>query len=668
MKKIAILFLLSVLLIDISPAQVNGPMSGSDFCSRKKSSPNYLGVQSKNNLADLPHSYDVLDYKLNLDIYDCFFSPYSHYYRAKNTITFKVDSALNSISLNSVSTSMVIDSVRLAGVSFIQNGDILTIQLNRTYGTGETAQVRISYHHLDAEDGAFHVDGGFVFSDCEPEGARKWFPCWDKPSDKATLDLTAKVPLAARLGSNGGLADSTINADTLTYHWVSTDKISTYLMVLTSRLNYNIDIVPWHKISNPSIVVPLRFYYNPDDSVAYVKAIEGIMGDMTTYYSENFCEHPYQKNGFATLNNEFPWGGMENQTLTSLCPNCWYSSVVSHEYAHQWFGDLVTCATWADIWLNEGFATWTEAFWIEKTGGYTGYKSTINNDAWYYLQNNPGWPISDSNWAVTTPSNDILFNYYITYAKGACVLHQIRYMLGDTLFFHTLQAYVNDPALRFGNAKIGDFNAKVNEVTGQNYDWYFHDWIFQPNHPTYINTYNIQDLGTGQWKVNFFVSQDQGDPAFFRMMLELRVLFENGTDTIFRVMNDVNYQQYSFLFDKKPIRLYFDPNNQIVLKEASTLVGNGEQPKPEGFFLFPNAPNPASSTTRIIFSVDNPAGVKIDVMDIFGRVVATPVDGIFDSGKHFIDLDCKLLGSGVYYIRMSVNGISQTRKMVITGF
>ena len=85
---------------------------------------------------------------------------------------------------------------------------------------------------------------------------------------------------------------------------------------------------------------------------------------MTTY-SELFGEHPFEKNGFATLNNQFVWGGMENQTLTSLCPNCWDEGLISHEFAHQWFGDMITCATWADIWLNEGFATYTEALWLE---------------------------------------------------------------------------------------------------------------------------------------------------------------------------------------------------------------------------------------------------------------------------------------------------------------
>jgi aminopeptidase N len=662
MKRKIILVFLAVLTAGFVSAQVTSQMSGAEYCSHRKSIlPSYRS-QQKDALANLPHSYDVQNYTLDLDIFHCFMTPFPQDYAAKNTITFMVDSTLNSIQLNCIATSMTVDSVRMAGTSFSQDGDILTVQLDRTYNPGETVQVRISYHHLDVEDGGFNASGGFVFTDCEPEGARKWFPCWDKPSDKATLDLTAKVPLGARLGSNGGLADSTINGDTLTYHWVSTDKIATYLMVLTSRLNYKIDIVPWHKISNPSVIVPLMFYYNNGETPQY---IESILGDMTTYYSENFCEHPFQKNGFATLNEEFIWGGMENQTLTSLCPDCWYESIVSHEYAHQWFGDLVTCATWADIWLNEGFATWTEAFWVEKSSGYTGYKSLISSDANAYLMNNPGWAISVPDWAVNTPDNSILFNYYVTYAKGACALHQLRYLLGDTVFFQVMQNYVNDPTLRFGPATIADFNAKVNAASGQNYDWYFNDWIFQPNHPSYQNTYNVQDLGGGQWSVNLFVTQNQADPAFFRMRFPIRILFENGTDSIFSIMNDVNYQQYSFLFDKKPVRLYFDQENMVVLKEATTLVGEAELAG-LGYNLMQNFPNPAGDQTRIIYETDQPGNVRIEILDMTGRILTVPFDEVKPAGKYHLDLNCSDFASGVYYYRIIVNGISQTKKMIIT--
>ena len=132
------------------------------------------------------------------------------------------------------------NAVSLSGVSFTHASNIVTINLDRTYNPNEIVNVRIDFQHLNVTDHSFYTGNGGVFTDCEPEGARGWFPCWDKPSDKATLDLTVKVPANAKLGSNGKLMDSTITGDSLFYHWRSRDNIATYLMVMTGKVNYNL--------------------------------------------------------------------------------------------------------------------------------------------------------------------------------------------------------------------------------------------------------------------------------------------------------------------------------------------------------------------------------------------------------------------------------------------
>jgi aminopeptidase N len=664
MKKIIMLCLVSLFTSSLVQSQETRE-SGAYYCSQKKSAMSQESFSALKETLTLgpTHTYDVLSYTMSLNVYNSFFSPYPKNFAAKTTILLKVDSTLNFIKLNAVNASLTIDSVRLAGVSFTHTGNILTIQLNRTYNPEEQLQVRVCYHHNNITDGAFYANGGFVFTDCEPEGARHWFPCWDKPSDKALLDMTVKVPATAKCGSNGALVDSTINGDTLTYHWASAQPLATYLMVLTSRLNYNLDIIYWHKLSNPADSIPLRFYFNPGEDPSY---IESILPDMTTYYSQNFIEHPFQKNGFASLNDDFGWGGMENQTLTSLHPNYWYEGVVSHEYAHQWFGDMITCGTWADIWLNEGFATWMEAFWIEKNGGYSGYINDIHSDASDYIVNNPGWAISVPDWAINTPPVGILFNFYITYEKAACALHQVRYLLGDTLFFQMMQAYCADTNLKFKAATIADFNAKVNEVSGTNYDWYFADWIYQPNHPVYQNKYNFEDLGTGQWHVNFQASQVQTNPAFFRMMLNFRVIFADLTDTTFRVMNDVNNQTFTWTFNKQPIQFNFDPNDEIVLKQGTTVLGVSGPEKLEGFHLYQNIPNPVANTTKIVYELNKDCHVHLDIMDISGKIVASPVDENAVQGKHWVDVDCSMFAPGIYYYTMQAGDYKQTRKMIIT--
>ncbi len=664
MKNIILLCFLSLFASSMIRPQITRE-SGAYYCSKKKSAMSQQSLETmKEMLTGGPkHTYDVLSYTMCLNIYNCFFSPYPKDYAANTIILIKVDTSLDYIDLNADTTSLKIDSVRMAGVSFTHIDNILTVQLDRTYNPGEQFQVKIYYHHNDVIDDAFYASGGHVFTDCEPEGARHWFPCWDKPSDKAFLDITVKVPAEAKCGSNGALVDSVLNGDTLTYHWSSAQPVATYLMVLTARLNYNLDIIYWHKISNPNDSIPLRFYYNPGEDPDY---IESILPDMATYYSKNYIEHPFQKNGFATLDNDFPWGGMENQTLTSLCPNCWNEDIVSHEFAHQWFGDMISPGTWADIWLNEGFATWSESFWTEKKTSYTGYLSEIQDDALTYFAQNPGWPIYIPEWAIRTPTIDSLFNFAITYEKSACVLHQIRYMLGDTLFFHTLQAYCADTNLKFKSAVTADFNAKVNEISGSNYDWYFNDWFLQPNHPVYQNKYDFDSVGNGQWNVNFLASQTQINPAFFRMILNFRVIFSDLSDTTFRAMNDTNNQVFTWTFKKKPIQFDFDPNDEIVLKQGTTVLGNSEPSTLEGFYLYQNMPNPITNATKIVYEIKTDSHVHLDIMDISGKIIASPLDENAVSGKHWIDIDCSLLAPGIYFYTMQAGDYRQTRKMILT--
>jgi aminopeptidase N len=615
------------------------------------------------------HSFDVLNYTLYLNIYNNFLLPYPKSFTATNTITFRVDSTLNSIQLNASNFSLVVDSVALAGKTFSLDllSDILTIGLDTTHKPNDTVQVKIYYRHKDIVDGAFYASGGMVFTDCEPEGARRWFPCWDRPSDKATLDLTAKVPASVKLGSNGKLVDS-LRADTSCYyHWASRDPIATYLMVISAKVGYNLDIVYWPRPSNPSDSIPIVFYWNTGESIASLNNIKTKILPMTSRYSALFGEHPFEKNGFATMasGSGFIWAGMENQTLTSLCPNCWSENLVSHEFAHQWFGDMISPGTWADVWLNEGFATYCESLWYEYTGGYASYKSDINSDAGGYLGNNPGWPIYNPQWAVTTPSINTLFNTEITYYKGACVLHMLRYVLGDSLFFASIKGYATDSNFRLQNSVTDDFIQKISTVSGQNLSWFFDEWLKQPNHPIYQNTYSID---TSTRKVNFKIQQTQKNPPLFTMPVEIRFSFANGPDTTVRVMNSAISQQYSFTFTRMPTAAVFDPNNNIVLKVAATVEVTGirrENLAAVHFELDQNYPNPFNPTTNLRFTIADFRFVTVKVYDILGKEVATLVNGEMNPGRYTVRWDAGNLPSGVYFYRLQAGQFAETKKLVL---
>jgi len=671
MKKILFSIIVFMTILNLGYTQDYSGLRGSEVCSMKRmkiTHPENYFQDSPNSPNTPRHSFDVLNYKLNVDLYSCYFSPYPKNFKATNIITFRVDSTLNNIKLNANNTSLTIDSLRLlsgTNLTFTHTSNILTINLDRTYNVGEIVDIKINYRHNNVTDASFYNSGstGYVFTDAEPEGARGWFPCWDRPSDKATVDITAKVPSTVRLASNGRLNDSTVTGDSIYYHWISRDPLSTYLTVMTSKVGYTINIVYWHPPSHPLDSIPLRLY---SPTTASSSAIAAILPTATTYFSNAFGEMPFEKNGFCYVPNSagFTWGGMENQTLTTI--NSWSENTTLHEYAHQWFGDMITCASWSNIWLNEGFATWNESYWAERTGGYSAYKSMINSDASSYLSSNPGWAISVPTWDVTTPDANTLFNYQITYCKGSCVLHLLRYTLGDSLFFRGMKAYATDTTnFKLKNATIPEFFAKMGSVAGQDLSWFYNAWLYQPNHPLYQNGYNIVNLGGGQYRINFLAKQTQS--GFFPIPIELKFSFATGSDTTVRVMNSSNNQLFSFYFNRQPTTVVFDPNSQIVIKSASLVVGIDDNitATPQEYKLNQNYPNPFNPVTNIEYSIPKNSNVKITIYDLAGKEVSQLVNEYKQAGNYSVSFNAMNLASGIYLYKIQSGDFVDVKKMTL---
>lgn len=610
----------------------------------------------------MQHSYDVIKYSLDLDLYSCYTSPYPKSFTGVEIITIKIDSTLSGIKLNAVSTSLNIDSVSLNGDSFTHLNDTLTIQLDKTYLPGETADIKIYYHHTNVSDHGFYASGGYVFTDCPPEGARKWFPCWDRPSDKALWELYASVPLSVRLGSAGSLADSTVTGDTLVYHWISENPVSTYLITISSKVDFLKHVEFWKKPADPNDSIPVLIFYKSGENISTVSEV---IAPLTDFYSEKFGDYPFEKIGFATLNSSFPWGGMENQTMVNLMPGGYGNEeLIAHEHSHQWFGDLVTCGTWADIWLNEGFGTYCANLWIENEEGYDVYKNEMNILANQYLNNNPGWPIYHPSWAIHTPPGNQLYNEAISYNKGACVLHQLRYVLGDSLFFLVLKGYATDTNFMYKNAVTEDFVAKANQVSGLDLGWFFDEWVYAPNHPIYENLVGFVDSGAG-WKVNLTINQIQTTTMFFTMPVQIGIEFIDGTDTMIQVINNSNSQFFEFLFTKQPVSLTFDPLRNILLKQASTIVGISDSPVLSTDDRLQAHPNPFTDRIKLTYNVESPGNVRISILDINGREMKTMVDRRHEPGTYQIILsEVSVLSPGMYIVKLESSGYQETKTII----
>lgn len=511
--------------------------------------------------------FNVIAYELDLNIYQCFVKPFPASYSANEKITIAAETNTGQINLHAFNGSLIIDSVSLAGVSFSHLNNILSINLDRFYDSSEVLDVMIYYRHKDVKDSSFMTGNGIVYTDCEPIGARRWFPCNDVPSDKALVDIIARMPQGTIFGALGMLKDSVVSNDTLIQKWGSVFPVATYLVAIAGKTDFRLNVDYWNRISDNE-KIPLRYYWQKGETVFNINNVRKQVPEMLDLFSKLFGVYPFEKLGFATTDRQYQWGGMENQTLITFCPDCWTEDLACHEIAHQWFGDLITPMTWSDIWLNEGFATYCEAIWAEYKYGYKGYKENISREAQEYFRRNPGREIYNKEWSTEVPVDSLLFNSYLIYSKAACVIHMLRYVVGDSAFFNSLSMYTMNPEYVFGNISTGEFINFISSATGTDLTRFFGQWLTQPNHPVYQNHTDIVKIPGNKWKLDYTINQIQSKSGFFKMPVELKIVFENGKDTIVKADNNYNVQKLSFEFSSEPKRVIFDPNDQIILKEV----------------------------------------------------------------------------------------------------
>jgi aminopeptidase N len=498
-----------------------------------------------------PQNFNIQNYSLTLNLYENFEPPYPHSFFGYEEIKIQAENDLEFVKLNASNNSLSIQSISLDSKNFTHINDTLTIHLNRKIKAGQQFKIGINYFHNNVKDESFFVDNGMLFTMNAPEGARNWFPCYDHPSDKATLSVSAKTPKNVLLASNGLLKDSVQIADTIFYKWESLYPIATYLINITAKVNYNLDIRTWQNI-------PVRYYWNNGEDKDNLKKMEMTIPNILDYYSKLFGDFPFDKVGFATLNHLFSFGGMENQTIISLCPNCWNEEVISHELSHEWFGNMISPASWSDIWLNEGFATYCEGLWYEHKMGKDSYNYYIKLNAEKYFASDKFFPIYIPEWSQRTPPIDTLYNGSIIYAKAAVVLHTLRFVLGDSIFFKALYKYTTNPRLKYANTSTNDFIEVVNKVSGKNQDWFFNEWLKYPRHPVYDIHYSSKEIEANRWQFEIVINQENLNNFIFKMPIEVEILFKDETVEEKIIENDKQNQRFTFIFSKRPIGMQFD--------------------------------------------------------------------------------------------------------------
>jgi aminopeptidase N len=282
--------------------------------------------------------------------------------------------------------------------------------------------------------------------------------------------------------------------------------------------------------------------------------------DALTHY---FGPYPFQEEKYGMA--EFGWGGgMEHQTITSIgnvSPSWRYIYV--HELAHQWFGDLITMDSWREIWLNEGFASYSEALYAE-WAGFRGHPPGM--DAYHEYMETQQYFQGGTIIREDTTSFGSLFNR-IVYDKGSWILHMIRGIVGDEAFFQILRAYADDVRWRYGSATTEDFREICETISGRDFKAFFDQWLNYPYFPEYAYTWEIADRSAGLYGVEVTILQQQ-DGVIYEMPVDLEIQLENGKDTTVTVEHNRREQFYLIDLEEKPLNVRFDPENWILKQVA----------------------------------------------------------------------------------------------------
>lgn len=569
----------------------------------------FLTTRTTNALTD---NYDLKYYR-----FEWFIDPAQYYIQGKATVYFQtLEDGFSEINFD-FSSALGIDSIRYHGqaLSYTQDGSyLLTIQLPTALPTGKLDSLTIAYQGAPPSNGfgsfiqTEHAGTPILWTLSEPFGAQDWWPCKNGLDDKIdSIDVLVTTAAAYRAASNGKLVQETTVGNNKRYHWKHRYAIAPYLVAIavTNYSQYTDNVMLGNGTN-----LPMVNYVYPEDLTAAQAGTADLVQTLQ-FYDSLFMTYPFYQEKYGHA--QFGWGGgMEHQTMSFVIN--FTRSLLGHELAHQWFGDMVTCGSWEDIWLNEGFATYLEGMTRERF---------LTPTDWY------NWKLNRLNNIVSQPDGSVqvndttdvnrIFSGRLSYSKGAFLLHMLRWKLGGEAFFQGLRNYLDDR--QFGFAKTPDLQAHLEAASGQPLTEFFKDWYQGQGFPSYQVTWN-QAPGN---QVLLQVIQTTSHPSvdFFEMPLPV-LLMGNGVDTLVRLEHTFNGQLFSVSVPFEVTAVQFDPD--IWLISANNTVQQGaisavdEQIASDRFRVFPN---PAQDYIQVV-GESLPAGaLRWSLVNSVGQVVGT---------------------------------------------
>jgi len=611
------------------------------------------------NTNPLLKDYDIKFYKLDVEA-----DNRSDQIRGDVTILARVQNNPLSTLVVELHSGLIVNRILINGEErqFSHMGNEIAIPLDNPLDTGQMVEARILYGGQTGWGMVNETDEDWgipvTYTSSEPFYSKDWFPCKENLEDKAdSVHVFITTDYGLKGVSNGILTGTTYFPNgKVRYEWKSKYPIAFYLIsiAVADYFEYNIEA---HLPGHSSPVLIQNFLYDlPGCLETYRDQIHATVAIMEVF-CDLFGPYPFRDEKYG----HYLWprgGGMEHQTMTGMGNFDFY--LVAHELGHSWFGNYVTCATWQDIWINEGFAT------------YAGYLATENlgpeyaaGELAYRFERAMREPFG----SVCIPADEVdddsrIFSGNLSYSKGMALLHMIRFELqNDGVFFWALRNFIS----RFANdvATGMDFKKVLEETAGMDFTDFFDQWYFGAGYPIFEIEWEQQDQ-----TVNLTSTQTTSSDitTLFKMPMEYRMFYPGG-DTTVRVYHSANVETYAFSVAHSIDSIRIDPDNWVLNGEAGVKKNFSKKSCWEIFSVFPNPGNGSLTFKLLEDRVDNPfeesrEDVIVEVFNGMGQLVYSRIYG---GCVPFTTYPIEMAGPapGIYYVRFGYNNRFEFNKIVI---
>ncbi len=623
----------------VIPLWLRGQILEKNSCAAGKKA-FYASFRSQERVERVPALFDIthMEAHWNLD-------PAQRFISGSVIFSFRALRASNYFPLE-LDEALVVDSVIAGGrpVSY-QRPAGYDLHIEGQWAVGDTGSVRVHYHGVPPETGfgAFSLGsnsaGATLWTLSEPYGARDWWPAPQNLQDKIdSVDIFITVPAQYQTGSNGLLADLRDNGPNRIYHWRHRHPIAVYLVaVAVAVYDERRDTIELQE--GPVLMQNLLY---PEATGPAAQALTAFARHFQ-WLDSLLIPYPFRNEKYGHA--QFGWGGgMEHQTMSFM--GGFTFELMVHELAHQWFGDHITCASWRDIWLNEGFATYCTMLAYERFSPNQ-YWPVVLDQTIESVTSRPGGSV----YVDDTSDVSRIFDSRLSYRKGAMLLHMLRWTLGDEAFFRALRAYLNDPDLASGFASTEDMKAHLESESGRDLEYFFDQWYYGEGYPEYFI----------KWKSDgndllLDIRQESSMPAgvsFFEM--DLPVLASGPTrDTLLRIHHSRSGEQFRIALPFTTEKLEFDPQKWILSRNNEVL--HVEETKWEIGYSLRDYPG------RLRIWLSDPfREVELAVFDMQGRKMAAGRYG----NQGLLSIDVSGWPSGVYVALLRSGSDEKALKIVL---